>query len=131
MNRSAAGLVLVAVLLVALALSGLMLTSVLFASLDAASARNAQLRAVDEAAAEAGMQVAAAVVLEAWKNGLPTPVGVLGPWPSDGIAATASVSVPAPDQARIEAVAGEHGRAVTRWVLLRRVGTSAVVLARP
>jgi len=131
MSRRGSGVVLIAVLLVALALSALLLTSVLFASLDAASARNAQQRVVSEAAAEAGLQIGAAVVLEAWRLGQATPVGSLGPWPADGIAATARVSAPAPDRARIDAQAGGPGPGARRWVLLERVGTGAVVLARP
>ena len=131
MRREAYGLVLVVVLLVALALSALLLTSVLFASLDAVSARNAQRLAVDEAAAEAGLQIGAAQVLAAWRRGAPTPQGKLGPWPSNGIAATARVTAPAPDRARVDARAGAPGRAVTRWVVLRRVASGAVVIARP
>lgn len=131
MRRRPSGVVLVAVLLLALALAALMLTSVLFASLDAASARNAQRRAVDEAAAEGGVQVGAAVVLQAWRLGLPTPVGSYGPWPVDGIPATVRVSVPAPDRARVDAQAGAPGQEVRRWLVLRRVGTDAVVVARP
>ncbi len=131
MRRGVYGFVLVAVLLVALALSALLLTSVLFATLDAASARNAQRLAVDEAAAEAALQIGAARVLAAWRRGAPTPQVALGPWPSNGIAATARVTSPAPDRARVDASAGAPGRAVRRWVVLRRVAGGAVVIARP
>lgn len=122
----APGVALVAVL-IAVAVGGLLSFSLVFlATLDTLGARAAAEAALAAGQRDGAVALATEAVLDAWAQGRPVPVGRLGPWPAAGIRATADVTAPTPDEARIDVRATVGRSTLRRRVALVRDGSGSV-----